>query len=61
MNANLMHSARFGLAKHDAGLAVEAQLLEERAAIFAFGRHFADADFVAHHFDWLLALDQAAE
>lgn len=56
-----MHPTRFRLAQHDASLAVETQLLEERAAVFTFGGDFAYSDFVADHFNRLFALHHTAK
>lgn len=59
MNSDLMHAASVRLTQHNTGLAIVAQLFKRCRALFAFGRHFADADLVAHHLNRLLALDDA--
>ena len=56
MYSNLVHSSRERPAEHHAGLAVEAQPLKLSPALFAVGRHLADADLVAHNLHGLLAL-----
>lgn len=62
VHSDLVHPSSLRLAEHHAGVGngVEAQSLEHGGTVLAFGRHLADADLVAHHFDWLLAFNLIA-
>lgn len=61
MHSNLMHPASVRLAENDAGLAIVREPLKLGPTIFTFGRYTADSNFVAHHFDGLVAYDLFAE
>lgn len=60
MDADLVHSSGEWFAENHTWMAVEADFLEGRCAVFSTRRHFADTDFVTNNFDWLFALYHAA-
>ena len=55
MDADLVHAARVRPAADHRGLAVVGQALELGATFLALGRDAAHADFIADHFDGLVA------
>ena len=61
MHPDLVHPSRERLAEDDAGVAVEAELLELCVAVLALRGDLANADLVAHNLDGLAADDAVAE
>lgn len=60
MYTNLMHSTGEGLTQNDTGFAIVSQFLKSRYTIFALWRHFANTNFVANNFYWLLTLNNSS-
>lgn len=59
MNSDLVHATCEWFAENDTGCSIEAKFLELCQTILAFGRHFADTNFVADHLNRLRTLDDA--